>query len=529
MTPHGCWDASLDEGQIRRWWTRHPDANIGVQTGKESGIWVIDVDAKRSVRLANGALIPEGEDSLRAVEQQMGVKIPETLTAYTGSGGMHLVFEYPFDGHTYGNRGGLFPSIDVRGDGGYIIVEPSIHPVSGKQYKWADESQPIAKAPVGLLSFQLGQVDKPFEIEEEVVEGGRNDYLYRYACALRGEGRDQNDLMQMTMNHNLVHCNPPLDEGEVLTVVANAMRHSPNPQEAKFVWEDPEEVEDIPELDEGDDIAISITDLLTMDLPPIVPLIGGGLMDQGDAVILGGPSGVGKSWLAMSMAIAIARGEKFLNTFETTQGGVLFIDEEGNIRTMKQRMVQLFEGQGISGLGLPIYMAVQRGIKLDSPKGRVVLQRLMERYKPALVIMDTMVRMHNGDENSNQDMSALFEVANRIRHTYDATTMFLHHTRKPSKEDAGDLVDLLRGAGDIRGWPDTVIMAVGTKDAMVPGMLINHGKSRNHRALPDFRVQMFINKRLAKLGILRDDVPKLGPYINEQQESLFEEDYDVDE
>lgn len=74
LTPHGFKDATTDQATIRHWWMEHPAANIGVATGRASGVVVIDVDG------------PEGEESLKALPP-----LPETFTVRTARG-RHLYF-----------------------------------------------------------------------------------------------------------------------------------------------------------------------------------------------------------------------------------------------------------------------------------------------------------------------------------------------------------------------------------------------------------------------------------------------------
>jgi putative DNA primase/helicase len=118
-TARGFKDATTDEAQIREWWTMWPDANIGVATGIASGIWVLDVD---------GA---EGQAALAQFEREHG-PLPETVGQVTGSGGRHLLFRY-VPGLT--NKVKFAPGLDVRTDGGYVVVPPSLH-VSGRRYEW---------------------------------------------------------------------------------------------------------------------------------------------------------------------------------------------------------------------------------------------------------------------------------------------------------------------------------------------------------------------------------------------------------
>jgi P4 family phage/plasmid primase-like protien len=137
LTPHGFKDATTDGAQIRRWWTKWPDANIGLATGREHGIVVLDVDGEEAERL------------LAKLEDRHG-KLPPTSRAKTGKG-RHLYFVLPEDCGKVpsSNDGGLH----IRADGGYAIAPPSVHP-SGMRYEWDETSkQQFAEATQWLLHF----------------------------------------------------------------------------------------------------------------------------------------------------------------------------------------------------------------------------------------------------------------------------------------------------------------------------------------------------------------------------------------
>ena len=140
LTEHGFEDASTDPETIRRWWARWPDAMIGMPTGKRSGFWALDID--------DPALF-EGQNS---------VEIPETRRCDTGKG-YHLLFRFDLgapvtNSQRHPKRGWPFaelPGAEARGEGGYVIVPPSVHP-SGKRYAWHDEAT-ITHAPDRLLAI----------------------------------------------------------------------------------------------------------------------------------------------------------------------------------------------------------------------------------------------------------------------------------------------------------------------------------------------------------------------------------------
>jgi hypothetical protein len=113
------------------------DGNVGMVCGR--GLFVIDVD-----RYKPGCTFADLEQ-----------RLPETLTAETGSGGLHLLYQTtrrvptrPMPGQT---------GIDIRGDGGQIVVAPSIHPDTGRPYRWAN-NLPVANAPHWLEDVVAGSV-----------------------------------------------------------------------------------------------------------------------------------------------------------------------------------------------------------------------------------------------------------------------------------------------------------------------------------------------------------------------------------
>lgn len=118
-----------------------PGHGVGLATGRRSGVFVVDLDVK-------GA-----KDGIAALEA-LG-DVPPTLAARTGSGGLHLYFQWP--GHEVRNSAGkLGPGIDIRGDGGYVVQPPSAH-VSGRQYEWLNWGTPVAPAPAWLLTALEGR------------------------------------------------------------------------------------------------------------------------------------------------------------------------------------------------------------------------------------------------------------------------------------------------------------------------------------------------------------------------------------
>jgi Bifunctional DNA primase/polymerase, N-terminal len=121
LTEHGFKDATTDADVVREWWSveRWCDANIGIPTGVAFD--VLDID---------------GDDGLAELERAVGADadLGHVPIVRTGGGGFHVLYEPT----GVGNRAGVVPKVDWRGDGGYIIAVPSMH-ASGVEYAWEHE------------------------------------------------------------------------------------------------------------------------------------------------------------------------------------------------------------------------------------------------------------------------------------------------------------------------------------------------------------------------------------------------------
>lgn len=213
LTTHGLLDATLDAVQIRRWWERWPQANVGIVTGKVSGITVIDLDG------------PEGVESFKAFG------LPKTWTVKTPRGGYHLYFRYHPAFHT---GAGFVEKVDCRNDGGYVVAEPSV--VGGKQYKVVRQVVPLA---------EIGQVPDAFlqrtrragqhsvaaqrdswitEALQGVPESQRNDTAARLAGYFHAKGFPE-DIILSIMIPWAQRCSPPMNEYELARTVQSVTRY----------------------------------------------------------------------------------------------------------------------------------------------------------------------------------------------------------------------------------------------------------------------------------------------------------------
>jgi len=206
-------------GEIEAWFARWPDANVGIVTGRVSGLVAIDIDARHG-----------GEASLRRIELERR-PLPTTIEAMTGGGGRHLYFSHP--GGRVANRVGLLPGLDLRGDGGCVVAPPSLHP-SGRRYAWvrgrSPDEAPLAAMPGWLLPGERARhPGHPPEhwrrvAREGVDEGARNATVASLAGHLLWREVDPEVVLELLLAWNRARCRPPLEDAEVAGVVESIAR-----------------------------------------------------------------------------------------------------------------------------------------------------------------------------------------------------------------------------------------------------------------------------------------------------------------
>ena len=219
LSEHGLRDATTDPRIIELWWKNWPDANIGIPTGRASGFDVLDVDPRHG-----------GDESLDELVHAGGA-LPDTIEALTGGGGRHILFKHR-DGTR--NSAGRHPGLDVRGEGGYVVVAPSVHE-SGCTYEWELSSRPgeveIGQWPEWLLAELVrpdGHDKGPAPpVESTIPEGQRNQTLTSLAGTMRRRGMSEGAMLAALLEENKTKCNPPLSETEVRRISASIGKKAP--------------------------------------------------------------------------------------------------------------------------------------------------------------------------------------------------------------------------------------------------------------------------------------------------------------
>lgn len=199
--------------ELRQWLRQWPQMNLAIVTGSISQLAVVDVDGTT------------GRESLSS----RGLHLPPTLTQKTPHG-WHSV--YQLNGQHITNRAGIAPGVDIRGDGGYIVVAPSTL-VDGR-YIWELRTDP-APVPDWLQAIgaeprsdQVSVTDAPTWVRETLAtgmaKGSRNAMATRLAGYFRSRGLPE-DVINAVLQPYAALCRPPLPTGELQQIVRSIMRY----------------------------------------------------------------------------------------------------------------------------------------------------------------------------------------------------------------------------------------------------------------------------------------------------------------
>lgn len=215
---------------------------------------------------------------------------------------------------------------------------------------------------------------------------------------------------------------------------------------------------------------ISANELLREDMPDTSWIVKHFIPVEGIAFI-GGDSGTGKSFLALYISICCSLGLPF-DTMAVQQCKVLYLDEENKRPAMKTRLKSLLKGKNLSAISLPkLYFSISNDIIFDKD-GQKKLDNKIEEFKPNLIIIDSLVRFVDGNENDAKDMREVYSYLKKLITKHKCSFLILHHTIK----GGGDKKFALRGSGDLVAFADVVMMISGDKNLRITQAKNRHEK-----------------------------------------------------
>jgi hypothetical protein len=173
--------------------------------------------------------------------------------------------------------------------------------------------------------------------------------------------------------------------------------------------------------------------------------------------IIGGSPKSGKTWLALDMAVSVASGAPCLGTFPVSSPGpVLLYAAEDSAATLRSRVETLSRLHKVDFERLDVHMITVDSLRLDRPDHQDRLESTLQLYKPALLVLDPLVRVHAIDENVAGQVAALLGYLRSLQRNTGAAIALIHHLRK-NASPAGAAGYSLRGSGDLYAWTDSFL------------------------------------------------------------------------
>ncbi len=441
-------------------WFKNEDYNIFFVTGKISGICVVDVDITEG-----GSFTDEAEEIIK--------KLPLTLLSITGRKGHHYFFKYPTD-KELGNFIGKIPGIDFRGEGGGVILPPSIHQNSNEYFFDITEDIELCNLLELIYDFPYELFKDCFELignrvtsietnYQLATEGRRNATLMSHAGTIFRQFSDRPELARLlVLGLNQKICNPPLPEEEIeKTILASITKYHPFNPNKKDDWSNPMLADELLKIENDEKESWLVK----------------GIIRKGTTTVISGDPGSNKTWINMATAIAVASGESLFNYFDTEQSPVWIIDKENNKREIRNRLKLL----GLEP-NLPIYISSTKDFVFDNKNKNKILDFAINKGIK-LIIYDSLRRIHKGDENSSSDISELFELLTSL-HIEDISNIITHHHNKNTFAGGGSKI---RGSTDILASVDYHITVTKRPNKEI---IVEQTKNRYGEELKPFKLKV---------------------------------------
>ncbi len=180
--------------------------------------------------------------------------------------------------------------------------------------------------------------------------------------------------------------------------------------------------------------------------------------------IIGGEPKCCKSWLALEMALSIATKTPCLGLFAINRPGLClaYFAEDSKQNTLL-RFQNLCQSKRLDPATVPLLLIDAPVLRLDEEKDRQKLETTVAKYKPALLVLDPLVRLHSLDENSAREMAGLLSFIRGLQRKYNLAIILTHHSSKKRRSRPGQA---LRGSSDLHAFGDTNLYLSKAKEGI---------------------------------------------------------------
>lgn len=422
---------------VNNWFSNLSGAGIGVVTGKVSNMVVLDVESDCPYPI---------EDLLK--------KYPTQMYSRTGSGGYHLFYQYPTNVSRVANRVGIFERVDLRADGGFIVLPPTVHP-SGNRYTWIKRGVPGA-FPVALLDLRSQpKVQDEGWITEAlrgVSEGGRNDTCARLAGYFFKKGINYDIVESLLLEWNERN-DPPMPVHEVRTTIKSIERSHTNvkTQFTSLEFEDDSATQKEEEAKQESTFDVMrMTDYVKgYGGAGVSWLVDDWLPDKSITFLVSPPESY-KTWLLLDLAVSVSSGAPFLGSYRVNNvGPTLIIQQEDSHTGLTDRLALIVEQKlgmaaNIDGdewqvpsmPDLPIYVHPSRKLRFDNKKVIEELEKQIEVLRPKVIMIDPLYSTTASADNYMADLANQMMVLKTWRDKYGCSFVIAHHSKKNLDPDS---------------------------------------------------------------------------------------------
>jgi hypothetical protein len=402
LVPNGCLDATTDAETIKGWWTKCPDANIGLATGLKSGLAVVDLDGQEGIESGN----------------RLGLSSP--VCALTGNG--KQLFYSDMDGKLKNSVKKLAPGLDTRGANGYVIAPPSLHP-NQKRYCWL--GSPLSRKALPLLplmflaeklsTLQTSTIRKADGWIAAALEEMRKGHVHNTLISVLGKFRTHNfseeDTYKLLQPYALLDGRPY--EGLRNKITEIWKRYQPGP-----MIQGPSRSETI--------------DTFLEDIKEVDWICKPFIAKKSIGFVAGLPETL-KTWLCADLAVECARESGFwLGLFPVTGCKVLFVDQERWKGETQRRFGSIIAAKGIERADLKdtLYLKSGTTIRLNLDQSYQAFRTELLELRPDLVIVDSFATFHTSPENDRTEIQKVLERIKELRNEIGCTFMFINHETK---------------------------------------------------------------------------------------------------
>jgi hypothetical protein len=182
-----------------------------------------------------------------------------------------------------------------------------------------------------------------------------------------------------------------------------------------------------------------------------------GLWTEEAVGIVSGQPKLGKTWLALDLALSVATGTPALGRYEVPRPGpVLIFAAEDPPKALRSRIEGLCHHRELRIDSVPVNLILASSLRLDMLEDQSRLAETVARYRPRLLVLDPFVRLHRIDENRALEVSGVLAYLRQLQREEHVSILVVHHARKAGAESSQAGLSL-RGSGDFYAWGDAYL------------------------------------------------------------------------